>query len=71
MTSKTRGILVTALAATALLTSVLPVSASDGPIEDAVALVDDVTHCRAWADEPGGDPVIGWVGANCGAVHRN
>lgn len=52
-----------------LLMGALPAAASDGPLEDAQTLVSELSHCRAWADEPGGDPVVGYGGASCRAVH--
>jgi hypothetical protein len=36
-----------------------------GPVEDALALVDEALRCRIWADEPGGNPVVGSGGGSC------
>ncbi len=72
MITTRRGLaLVTAAAAATLLMGALPAVANDGPVEDVQGLVSELTHCRAWADEPGGDPVIGHGGASCRAVHGN
>lgn len=38
---------------------------TEGPVEDALLLVDEALRCRVWADEPGGDPVVGSGGGSC------
>ena len=56
----------------ALSLSAFPAAASADvgadPVTDALA---ELTRCKAWADEPGGDPVIGSGGAQCSFIHRN
>jgi hypothetical protein len=59
--------LIAALATAASL-SAFPAAASANPITDALA---ELTRCEAWADEPGGDPVVGSGGAQCSFIHRN
>lgn len=36
-----------------------------GPLEDVLLLADEALRCRVWADEPGGDPVVGFGGGSC------
>ncbi len=38
---------------------------TEGPVEDALLLIDEALRCRVWADEPGGDPVVGSGGGSC------
>lgn len=51
------------------LMSIAPASASSldvgEPVDDALVLVDEVLKCKVWADEPGGDPVVGSGGGQC------
>lgn len=73
MISKIRGFsLLVAAAAVALMITAFPAVARAevvaGPIDDALI---ELMNCKAWADEPGGDPVIGSGGAKCGLIHRN
>ena len=55
---------VAAFAVAALLVTAARANAS-GPEE----IVFELAHCKAWADEPGGNPVIGSGGASCRAIH--
>ena len=35
------------------------------PLGDALVLVDEALRCHVWADEPGGDPVVGSGAGHC------
>lgn len=73
MSSRIRGFtLLVAATAVALAMTAFPAVASaevtTDPVNDALV---EVMRCKAWADEPGGDPVVGWGGAQCSLIHRN
>ena len=55
----------------ALATAVLMISASPAPASEPIEdVLTELSHCKAWADEPGGSPtIVGWGGAYCRAVH--
>lgn len=38
---------------------------TDGPVDEVLLLVDEALRCRVWADEPGGNPVVGSGGGGC------
>ena len=57
-------IVVTALSAAAIS---VPTVASADPVGDTVDTLAELTTCSIWADEPGGDPVVGSGGGRaCG-----
>ena len=60
----TRGL--AALGATWIAVAAPGAHAAGGPIDDVLALVDEALHCGTWADEPGGDPIVGSGGGRCG-----
>lgn len=61
-----RSLVLTVVVLTVSLLSAAPAGAAD-PVDDAVALVNDLATCSIWADEPGGNPVVGSGGAKaCG-----
>lgn len=66
MGEKNRGRgLAAAFAVAAVVATAAPVSASE-PLDELIA---ELSHCRAWADEPGGNPIVGSGGASCRAIH--
>lgn len=67
MTSSPRSVGVAALAAAMVLgAGAVPATAAPDPV---ATVIDELHHCVAWADEPGGNPVVGSGGATCRAVH--
>ena len=69
MKPSSRSLALTLVALTATLAQALPARADVAatPIDDAVALVNELATCSIWADEPGGSPVVGTGGAKaCG-----
>ncbi len=69
MASRMRSALVV-MATCLLVATVVPAAQAStnlaaDPVDDVVALVDEALRCRVWADEPGGDPVVGSGGGNC------
>lgn len=48
-----------------LIGALVPAAHAQGPVDDVLALVDEAMRCRIWADEPGGNPVVGSGGGSC------
>lgn len=42
-----------------------PAAEAEEPLEDVLLLVDEALRCGVWADEPGGNPVVGSGGGGC------
>ncbi len=58
---------VVGLLVTAASLSLSPVAHAANPVDDALGLVNELATCAIWADEPGGNPVVGTGGAKaCG-----
>lgn len=69
MASKWKRVLVV-VGASLLVAALVPsaqasTAAEADPVDEVLALVDEALRCRVWADEPGGNPVVGSGGGSC------